>query len=215
MKCSYRAKSTFSRDTRAAAIVFIQTQDDSLWHAVAVGSCVPVYKVKSFRCSPAPEKKKNREQPLFRNCPRCERFETYNVMMLAPLSFTSRTHGQRNPTSLWSWQWKSITSVWSLVSLLRQEPSCSELTGFHPGDLLFCQSPHNCHAGQVRVFFLIWREKKKDLLSLLYKKCTAPSPHQWKASWPRLQKKMQFNVFAMLRMWLHAPLHRPAVMASV
>lgn len=85
-------------------------------------------KLNYFCCSPAPEKKKNREQPVFENCPGCEHFQNYKVAALAPFSFSSRTHGQCYSLSLWSWQWKSITSVWSLVSLLRQEPSCSEPT---------------------------------------------------------------------------------------
>lgn len=88
-------------------------------------------KFHNFRFSPALEKKKNREQLLFQfqNCPRCEHFETYNIQVLEPLSFSSRSHGPCNPLSLWLWQWKSTTSVWSLLSLLKQQSSCSELTG--------------------------------------------------------------------------------------
>lgn len=50
------------------------------------------------------------------------------VLELPQNIFGSRS-GQCKPLSLLSCQSKSVTSVWSLTSLLRGESSCSELTG--------------------------------------------------------------------------------------
>lgn len=118
---------------------------------------VQYIKFNNFRFSPALEKKKNREQPLFQfqNCPRCEHFETYNITVLEPLSFSSRSHGPY-------------------------------LCGCNNGKVLLKQQSS-------------WADRFTQAT------CSSASP----------QKKMQFNVFTMLRMWWHAPLHRPAVMASV
>lgn len=80
---------------------------------------VQYIKFNNFRFSPALEKKKNREQPLFQfqNCPRCEHFETYNITVLEPLSFSSRSHGPY------------LCGCNNGKVLLKQQSSCSELTG--------------------------------------------------------------------------------------